>query len=516
MGDQLSPSAQQLSDLSFYLFRPLYYPVPTRNNASFAARLNGFDEKPANGQQSKVDYYGQQQQKQEGRVIPIQIKADEKHLGFYNSPHKRDYSAEPIGGKRFSSTLNLNSRLSSASSANPSEHRYSSSISSGLPRRQSFSFRNERTPERPLPALPNGVPFSQLAHDGERQRSLSMAEPEEPPQFDKLMERFSNISTNNHRPRLPSASMYQFPTKTGTTNATTKFASSTLPPVPSAPRPATSDVTMPREKSAADRELLKRQPSSSDGVPCLKGLMNHGNTCYFSAIIQCLACCEKFAEYFICSGPDEAAMKSNSADQSAAHMPLLANALSATLRCLWFNHSSADSSCYQLLQRISKANPQFIISQQQDAHECLIWLLDRLHEEIMERETRGNNHINNDEATIVHRMQKSEGELASDALERVSGTNRSTVMDLFRAQFRSAMECTNPVCGFTNLTFDPYSSISLSVPLPKRPSELSVLFIPFFGARQIIRYHFQLADPLYTIWDVKERVMQHVRALSEQ
>lgn len=48
------------------------------------------------------------------------------------------------------------------------------------------------------------------------------------------------------------------------------------------------------------------------------------------------------------------------------------------------------------------------------------------------------------------------------------------------------------------------------------PSEISVLFIPFFGARQIVRYHFQLSDPVYTIWDIKERVMQHVKGEPEQ
>ena len=69
---------------------------------------------------------------------------------------------------------------------------------------------------------------------------------------------------------------------------------------------------------------------------------------------------------------------------------------------------------------------------------------------------------------IIIQSHKSEGELAIDTLERISGGKRSPVMDLFRAQFRSAMECTNPVCGISNLTFDPYLSVSLSVPLPQR------------------------------------------------
>jgi ubiquitin C-terminal hydrolase len=61
-------------------------------------------------------------------------------------------------------------------------------------------------------------------------------------------------------------------------------------------------------------------------------------------------------------------------------------------------------------------------------------------------------------------------------LERISGGKSSTVMDIFRGQFRSAMECTNPVCGFSNLTFDPYLTVSLSIPLPRRLKEIFLHF----------------------------------------
>ncbi|KAL3123443.1 hypothetical protein niasHT_004615 [Heterodera trifolii] len=511
--------------------------VPPRNySSSYSGKMDGYDSKSTYGQRLKEGFFDYQQQNG-GRVIPVQINADEKHLGFSNPTHKRDYSVEPIDSKRFSSTLNVNCGLpSSSSSSDPYERRRSNSIiSSAFSRRQSFSYRNGGTPDHaPIPAT-NNMPSSQFYHDRRKNGVTSTdCESDEPPQFAELMQRFSDISTSDIRPRLPSASMYQFPTKLGSTS--TKFSTSTLPPTPSPyrpmhnslnplqPRPTTSDAQPSfREKSAAnDGELMLKQNSRNSQVPCLKGLINHGNTCYFSAFIQCLASCEQFAKFFVCNHSEETTDGSSTGQSSTNSMPLLTNALSATLCCLWFNNSLADSSCYRLLQLISKANPQFVFSQQQDAHECLIWLLNRLHDEVKEREMHANKkHTDNENGidngmVVHHHIQKSEGELASDALDRVSGTNRSTVMEIFRAQFRSAVECTNSVCAFTNLTFDPYLSISLSVPLPKKPSELTVLFVPFFGARQIIRYHFQLADPLYTIWDVKERVMQHVRAPSEQ
>jgi ubiquitin C-terminal hydrolase len=92
--------------------------------------------------------------------------------------------------------------------------------------------------------------------------------------------------------------------------------------------------------------------------------------------------------------------------------------------------------------------------------------LDKLHEEIKEDES-SLNHLRNDRVPPL-RTHKSEGELAIDALERISGGKSSTIMNIFRGQFRSSMECTNPICGFANLTFDPYLTVSLSIPLPKR------------------------------------------------
>uniref|UniRef100_A0A914MIF0 Peptidase C19 ubiquitin carboxyl-terminal hydrolase domain-containing protein n=1 Tax=Meloidogyne incognita TaxID=6306 RepID=A0A914MIF0_MELIC len=35
--------------------------------------------------------------------------------------------------------------------------------------------------------------------------------------------------------------------------------------------------------------------------PCIKGLKNYGNTDYFNALMQCLAGCDRFAEFLLCN-----------------------------------------------------------------------------------------------------------------------------------------------------------------------------------------------------------------------
>uniref|UniRef100_A0A915PE15 USP domain-containing protein n=1 Tax=Meloidogyne floridensis TaxID=298350 RepID=A0A915PE15_9BILA len=49
------------------------------------------------------------------------------------------------------------------------------------------------------------------------------------------------------------------------------------------------------------KQFFERTVVCKPIVPCLNGLKNHTNTCYFNALMQCLAGCEKFAKFLICN-----------------------------------------------------------------------------------------------------------------------------------------------------------------------------------------------------------------------
>ncbi|KAF7640302.1 Ubiquitin carboxyl-terminal hydrolase [Meloidogyne graminicola] len=175
-----------------------------------------------------------------------------------------------------------------------------------------------------------------------------------------------------------------------------------------------------------------------------------------------------------------------------------------TFRCLWFNNTSADTFCLKTLKFIEKVYPQFVISCQQDSHECLIWLLNTLHEETKVSDKR----TNDNKLDLKLRMYKSEEELASDALEQISGSHESTITDLFRGQFRSALKCANPMCGFTNLTFEPYLCVSLSVPLETKQCNFSVILISLIPSPVITRYYFAIPGSVIAVSYFKNLIME--------
>nr|CAD2169365.1 unnamed protein product [Meloidogyne enterolobii] len=415
-----------------------------------------------------------------------------RHL-IGGSRGRRDLSATPIN-TRFSSTQNVNGHLPYAA---PTTHRRSSSSSIGFinenrPQQSSSAFNSSRDSivKRSSTVLPfNNVDYSRPSTVDSLDSSIK-----------DVQRRTGDISISKaditKRPPLPS---------------TTKFTPNKHPSVPI---PDTSNVI-------SDRQLAQKRPTITPDersptticdrspktiIPCLRGLLNHGNTCYFSAIIQCLAACERFAEFLICNDSEFSDL-ANRDDEDGLYKSFV-----STLRCLWFNNPNADSFCLKTLRFIGQANPLFIISHQQDSHECLIWLLNKLHEETKGHGTKTN--IN--KSTSKLRTYKSEEELASDALEKISGSHESTVMDLFRGQFRTALKCTNPGCGFTNLSFEPYLCISLSVPLAKKLHHYSVLLFSFHPTREIIRFYFAVPEASLNVRHFKNKIMERMNGSSDE
>uniref|UniRef100_A0A8C6TAH3 Ubiquitin carboxyl-terminal hydrolase n=1 Tax=Neogobius melanostomus TaxID=47308 RepID=A0A8C6TAH3_9GOBI len=183
-------------------------------------------------------------------------------------------------------------------------------------------------------------------------------------------------------------------------------------------KPGSKDVPM------EDGELF----FSGDKIPGVSGLKNHGNTCFMNAILQCLSNTDLFAEYLVLEkGP---LAKGEVTEQ-----------LSGLVRALWtFEYTPQHSRDFKSV--VSKNATQFKGNAQQDAQEFLLWLLDRVHEDL------------NNPANPTCSVEGPSPPLSAG----------SFVQELFQAQYKSSLTC--PHCQKQSNTFDPFLCISLPIPLP--------------------------------------------------
>ena len=225
----------------------------------------------------------------------------------------------------------------------------------------------------------------------------------------------------------------------------------------------TSVSSVPNGSSRPTPRTTVINPSSSSYTPSLYargrgsalaagavGLSNLGNTCFMNSMLQCLSNTERLTEYFL-SGRYQHEIN---ADNPLGMKGKLAITYAQLLKDLWSaEYGMVNPTDFKRV--IGQFAPQFAGYQQHDSQELMNFLLDGLHEDL--------NRVRDKKYVEVKDYDGEPDDLVARQSWRLHLLrNDSVVVDYCQGQLKSHVTC--PRCNFDSITFDPY--LSLSLPLP--------------------------------------------------
>ncbi|XP_013788847.1 ubiquitin carboxyl-terminal hydrolase 15-like, partial [Limulus polyphemus] len=124
------------------------------------------------------------------------------------------------------------------------------------------------------------------------------------------------------------------------------------------------------------------EPSLKGKTPAVCGIHNHGNTCFMNAIIQCLNNTDMFAEYFVMNHYRVDLLRRNKIHaKKYGTKGEVTEQLVVLLKSIWtFQYLPEISNEFKTY--VAKYGAQYEGSNQHDAQEFLLWLLDKVHEDL--------------------------------------------------------------------------------------------------------------------------------------
>lgn len=185
--------------------------------------------------------------------------------------------------------------------------------------------------------------------------------------------------------------------------------------------------------------------------PGVVGLSNLGNTCFMNSMLQCLGATQALTEYFL-AGRHEAEVNETNPLGSKG---MLVRVYVKLLQSMWLGEASPVSPV-DFKRVLSQFAPQFAGYQQHDSQELGNFVLDGLHEDL--------NRVRNKPYVEAKDYEGVPDEaLAGELWRQHLLRNDSVVVDRCQGQYKSHMTC--PKCGYESVTFDPYLTITLPIPV---------------------------------------------------
>lgn len=182
----------------------------------------------------------------------------------------------------------------------------------------------------------------------------------------------------------------------------------------------------------------------------LVGLLNLGNTCYMNSALQCLSNCEYLTKYFL----SEYYKRELNVTSKYGTGGKIAESYANLLIKLW-KETKEYINPIEFFKTFATHVKLFANSSQHDSHEMLIFLLEKLHEDLNR----------NKEKVYIELNEKGDDEDDITACNRWWETHQkrdnSIIMDLFSGQYKSTLRC--PFCDRISITYDQFSCLELPI-----------------------------------------------------
>eukprot|EP00754_Rhynchopus_humris_P041029 Rhum_TRINITY_DN2434_c0_g1::Rhum_TRINITY_DN2434_c0_g1_i1::g.7224::m.7224/K21343/USP15; ubiquitin carboxyl-terminal hydrolase 15 len=240
------------------------------------------------------------------------------------------------------------------------------------------------------------------------------------------------------------------------------------------PLSAASQRTLPLDDAysvesgceTAAHAMQRFQKNNGGFVQGCVGLMNVGNTCFMSAVLQCLSHTAELREYYL----SERFAHHINLDNPVGRNGEVAYAFHQLLRLMWHTGSSQRDYFIRGFAPVAfkRALTSFFhtysTNQQQDAHEFLTFLLDGLHEDcnrVVKKPYVAAEDSDDDEDADAEAALATLRSRAAVALQGHVARNKSLVYDLFDFQLKSTTSC--DTCKHKSTRFEAVSCVQLPV-----------------------------------------------------
>ena len=213
-----------------------------------------------------------------------------------------------------------------------------------------------------------------------------------------------------------------------------------------------------------DEDLSHSPIDENNNLSGKVGLNNLGNTCFMNTGIQCLSNCELLTNYIL----SKTYIKHiNETNPIGSHGDLI-KAYAEVITHLWYGCKTVIGP-YRFKKAISKFQEMFSGFSQHDTHEFLSFLLDGLHEDL--------NKVKNKPYITTQDENTNEFYEANKTWNIFKMRNQSLIVDVFYGLHRSMVYCQNPLCNYISTTFDPFSTLSLTVMSSSKEKGINCIFI---------------------------------------